>query len=327
MRSVQFEKLVISAAIILVGCAPTAPAGPAVIPSLQYARQIRGDHPSDVQARSAPGAQPALRDASDMRDPRARLHLVSDDVPGDSAQASDQQIQLPQGDVAAEHATPQLGSDGVRVENFQNDTVPIRDYNGPLSLGDPGVSASLWRESRGGNDLYHDHRAYQAMDLITIVVSEKSSGSKQADTEVKSKSSITASLAALFGLEDNIKNSNPNINIPDGNVIEASAENNYKGEGDTSRKGSLTARISAMVVEVLPSGVLRIEGEKIIAVNSEEQVMVLSGLVRPRDVNSNNEVDSSQIANMRIDYYGRGVVGEAQHGGWGSRLLRTVWPF
>ena len=82
-----------------------------------------------------------------------------------------------------------------------------------------------------------------------------------------------------------------------------------------------------MVVEVLPSGILRIEGEKIIAVNSEEQVMVLSGLVRPRDVNSNNEVDSSQIANMRIDYYGRGVIGEAQHGGWGSRLLRTIWPF
>ena len=321
MKRLQFTKLLSAFGFLCLGCAPTIPGGPAVIPSLQYARQIRGDHPADMQARSAQGAQPAIRNAADVRDPRARMRLVSDDI------ASEGGLLPPQGEAASEHATPQLGSDDVRVENFQNENVPIRDYNGPLSLGDPGVSASLWRESRGGNDLYHDHRAYQAMDLITIVVSEKSSGSKQADTEVKSKSSVTASLAALFGLEDNIQKSNPNINIPEGNAIEASAENNYKGEGDTSRKGSLTARISAMVVEVLPSGVLRIEGEKIIAVNSEEQVMVLSGLVRPRDVNSNNEVDSSQIANMRIDYYGRGVIGEAQHGGWGSRLLRTIWPF
>lgn len=320
------NKLVLSIGLILVGCAPSAPTGPAVIPSLDYARKIRGDHPTDMQARRG-GNPPIVRNATDLRDPRARLRLASDELGPDGAIAADQAIAPPQADENSEHATPQLGNDGVRVENFQNDNVPMRDYNGPLSLGDPGVSASLWRESRAGNDLYHDHRAYQAMDLITIVVSEKSSGSKQADTEVKSKSSVTASLAALFGLEDNIQKSNPNINIPEGNVIEAGAENNYKGEGDTSRKGSLTAKISAMVVEVLPSGVLRIEGEKIIAVNSEEQVMVLSGLVRPRDVNSNNEVDSSQIANMRIDYYGRGVIGEAQHGGWGSRLLRTIWPF
>ena len=325
MRTFSTFRSILILSLVFVGCATTTPAGPAVIPSLQYARQVRGEHPLDIQARSAQGAQPAIRNATDRGDPRARMRLVSDDIANDAATVDSDAV--PVADTTGEHATPQLGSDGVRVENFQNDNVPIRDYNGPLSLGDPGVSASLWRESRGGNDLYHDHRAYQAMDLITIVVSEKSSGSKQADTEVKSKSSVTASLAALFGLEDNIQNSNPNINIPEGNAIEASAENNYKGEGDTSRKGSLTARISAMVVEVLPSGILRIEGEKIIAVNSEEQVMVLSGLVRPRDVNSNNEVDSSQIANMRIDYYGRGVIGEAQHGGWGSRLLRTIWPF
>ena len=82
-----------------------------------------------------------------------------------------------------------------------------------------------------------------------------------------------------------------------------------------------------MVAEVLPSGILRIEGQKIISVNSEEQVMVISGLVRPRDINSANEVDSSKIANMRIDYYGKGIVGEAQVGGWLGRLMRLIWPF
>ena len=78
---------------------------------------------------------------------------------------------------------------------------------------------------------------------------------------------------------------------------------------------------------MLPSGLLRIEGEKIISVNNEDQVMVISGLVRQRDINSNNEVASGSIAQMRIDYFGKGVVAETQIGGWLGRILRIIWPF
>ena len=85
--------------------------------------------------------------------------------------------------------------------------------------------------------------------------------------------------------------------------------------------------MSAVVAEVLPSGLLRIEGEKIISVNNEEQVMVITGLVRPRDITSDNEVQSTKIAQVRVDYYGKGTVGEAQYGGWFARLLRIIWPF
>ena len=101
----------------------------------------------------------------------------------------------------------------------------------------------------------------------------------------------------------------------------------FKGEGETNRKDTLKGTISAVVAEVLPSGLMRIEGEKIVSVNAEEQIMKISGLVRPRDVNSNNEVLSSKIANVRIDYYGRGTVDEAQYGGWAARILHRVWPF
>jgi flagellar L-ring protein precursor FlgH len=100
----------------------------------------------------------------------------------------------------------------------------------------------------------------------------------------------------------------------------------FTGDGETERKGNLTGKISAMVVEVLPSGILRIEGEKIVSLNSEEEIMVISGLVRPEDVNSKNEVDSSKVANVRIDYYGNGTIGDAQRGGWLGRVLRRWWP-
>lgn len=82
-----------------------------------------------------------------------------------------------------------------------------------------------------------------------------------------------------------------------------------------------------MVQEVLPSGILRIQGEKIISVNDEEQIMVMSGLVRPRDVNSRNEVDSGKIANMRIDYYGKGTIGVIQSPGWLMKIVMNIWPF
>jgi flagellar L-ring protein precursor FlgH len=212
---------------------------------------------------------------------------------------------------------------------YQQPSSYRRDYNGPLSLGDPGLSASLWKESRRGTNLIVDDRAWQAMDLITIDIMENSQGIKQADTEVKQSSSILSGISKLLGFQKDIVNSNtkkiPATDLP--SLINAESQNNYKGEGDTTRSSSLRASISAMVVEVLPSGVLRIEGEKIISVNQEEQIMVISGLVRTRDIDSNNNVQSTKIAQMRIDYYGKGIVGDAQREGWLSSILRKVWPF
>ncbi|MCB0337096.1 MAG: flagellar basal body L-ring protein FlgH, partial [Bdellovibrionales bacterium] len=217
---------------------------------------------------------------------------------------------------------------GVEIESFRDATPFKRDYNGPLSLGDPGVSSSLWNSSRVANELFRDDRAYQPMDMITITISESSEGTKEADTEVKQSSTILNALTKILGFEAEIVKSNNNIGAEDlAGLINTSSQSDFKGEGDTTRKGTLKGSISAVVVEVLPGGLLRIEGEKIISVNREEQVMVISGLVRPKDVNSENEVMSTKVAQLRIDYYGKGVVGEAQNGGWMQRFLRKVWPF
>jgi flagellar L-ring protein precursor FlgH len=217
---------------------------------------------------------------------------------------------------------PALG-DGVKVIR-STEQLPVA-YSGPLELGDPGVGASLWRETRVGNDVFRDFRAWQPMDLLTIVVNEISIGRHFGLTEVKGKSEYLAGIENFFGLEEQTQEWN---HPPDlSSLIKAQTKNDYKGEGQTNRQTQLTARISAVVAEVLPSGLLRIEGEKIISVNNEEQVLVISGLVRSRDISSDNEVLSTKIAQIRIDYYGKGTVGEAQYGGWGARLLRLLWPF
>jgi flagellar L-ring protein precursor FlgH len=261
-------------------------------------------------------------------DPRGGMPSRGDSRPVGSRSTSNAPEGTPRARLGftGESTNPEVryAADGGVEPDFYVERSPLagkREYAGPLSLGDPGVSASLWRESRGGNNLFYDYRAWQPMDLITIVVSEDAEGTKEADTEVKSKTSIELAIEKFLGFETNFTDIDP------GSLIKADSKNDFKGEGETTRKDSLTARISAMVAEVLPSGVLRIEGEKIISVNNEEQIMVISGLVRPRDVNSDNEVASNKVANMRIDYYGRGTVGEAQYGGWLGRGLRKIWPF
>ncbi len=325
----------LSSAIIFAGlfaCSSQRPVS-TVVPSIEYANKIKREHgiaPSAQhnnsytrQANLAAGgsAAAALPAAYDSIHNRARYHFVSDVV-----EASDDPTSNSKPDVITNLGHENSNDQTASFEEHRSSlSADKRDYNGPLSLGDPGVSASLWNESRSGNDLFRDDRAWQPMDLITIVVSESAEGSKEADTEVKESSSISAAIEKFLGIEENITNLSNDADLS--SLIKAEASNDFKGEGETTRKDTLKARISAMVAEVLPTGIIRIEGERIISVNNEEQVMVISGLVRPRDINSANEVDSSKIANMRIDYYGRGTVGEAQDAGWLGRFVRRVWPF
>jgi len=203
---------------------------------------------------------------------------------------------------------------------------PQRPYTGPLVIGDPGVNSSLWRESAGPmNDLFHDYRAWQPMDLLTIVINEKAQGNKQANTRVNKISSFEAAVRRFIGVEASI--AGRNTQLSPASLIDAETGSEFTGQGQTLRQDLLTGTISAMVTEVLPSGILRIEGEKIITVNGEEQTMRLTGLVRPRDVSSSNEVRSNQIANVRIDYFGRGSLGDTQEPGWIIKVLHLLWPF
>jgi flagellar L-ring protein precursor FlgH len=81
------------------------------------------------------------------------------------------------------------------------------------------------------------------------------------------------------------------------------------------------------VKAVSPTGNLWVQGDKVVAVNNEDQNVVLSGWVRPQDINARNEVDSTKIASARIEYFGRGPVGRQQHAPWGIAVLDWIWPF
>ncbi|MCW8859518.1 MAG: flagellar basal body L-ring protein FlgH [Deltaproteobacteria bacterium] len=187
----------------------------------------------------------------------------------------------------------------------------------------PQTAGSLWTESQGG--IFVDLKGRTVGDIITVVIVESASASKEATTETDRTSTMSAGITSLFGLEKNI--SNLNSTIDPAALVNASTTNDFSGGGKTARKENLVATLTTQVVEVLPNGNLKIEGNKTVTVNNEMQIVKLNGIVRSADVSPNNIVDSKNILNARIAYIGEGVISDKQQQGWLVRALDQVWPF
>jgi flagellar L-ring protein precursor FlgH len=184
---------------------------------------------------------------------------------------------------------------------------------------------SLWRDNVSANFPFSDATAMLPGDLLTVVITENDSGTNAADTDTESESKVFGNLPEFFGLPQYIQSRNPDFN-PDA-LLKAEAKREWQGTGTTSRQGSLTARVTVEVKAISPTGNMWVQGDKVLSINNEDQHMVLSGWVRPIDVNARNEVDSGRLAQARIDYYGVGPVGRQQRAGWGMFVLDWVWPF
>ena len=188
------------------------------------------------------------------------------------------------------------------------------------------ATGSLWRDDVAANYLFADTRARFPGDLLTIVIAEDSSGLKEADTATSTESEISGSVDELFGLPQALAANNKGTINP-ASLIKASAERTFDGAGTTSRKGRLTARMTARVTSVDPTGNLWVEGDKIIRVNREDQHLTVKGWVRPEDIDAQNQVLSTRLAGGRVDYYGEGTVGIKQSPAFGYWLLDVFWPF
>ena len=182
---------------------------------------------------------------------------------------------------------------------------------------------SLWSSASDG--IVADLKARRPGDILTVAIFEKASASKEASTSTGRDSSASAGLSNIFGLERNIDKINGGIDST--KLVGTNYKNDFKGSGATTRKEDLVATLTARVVEVSPNGNLRIAGSKIVTVNREDQLINLTGEVRPTDITSGNIIDSKYILDARISYTGNGIISDKQGQGWLARTLDTVWPF
>ena len=191
---------------------------------------------------------------------------------------------------------------------------PVPDYS----------SGSLWQASSSG--IVDDFKARKKGDVLTIVISESASASKEAKTDTTRDTSINAGIPNFMGLQGAGVIAN-NLGGDMKNLINANAASSYAGSGSTSRKESLSATLTAKIMDVLPNGNFLIEGRRNVKVNDEDQEIVLEGVVRPKDVSADNTVNSMFIADARITYTGKGIISDRQSPGWLMNIIDKVWPF
>jgi len=206
-------------------------------------------------------------------------------------------------------------------DNFMPPEIPKPIKSQP-SLAD---QASIWSDSSPSGWLFSDRKASRVNDVVTINVVESATAEGKAGTKLSKKNEVDAGITGLVGLEDILARYNPTMEL--GSMIGAKTNSDFTGSGETARSGKLIATITAVVTDVLSNGNLAIEGRKEIQVNDETQILIVTGIVRPDDIDADNSILSSRIAQTKLSFEGKGVASHRQRPGWLSRFLDAVWPF
>lgn len=183
--------------------------------------------------------------------------------------------------------------------------------------GSPG---SLYTPVARLGDLTRDPRANHVDDLVTILVADRASAVSKATTASQRKSSAKATIAKLAGPT---KAGGPLADLTD-----LSGDQALQGQGSTTRQTTVDTSLAARVVQVLPNGLMVVEGTKLVAVNSENQSVTIRGVARPADIAPGNLVRSDRLANLEVRINGKGVVGDAvRRPSFLYRLLLGLLPF
>ena len=203
--------------------------------------------------------------------------------------------------------------------------VDIDTYATPVEEPREVVSSpgSLWQPDARFADLFADARARRVGDIVVVQIDENDSTENEAKTKADRTNSIDNSVTNLLGIP--LQRSVLGTQITP--EIGASSSSEFEGNGKTSRKGDITGSVSARVMRVLPNGNLMINGKKQIRVNGEIQYLILTGIIRPEDINAGNRIMSTSIADLRLDYYGKGIMGDQMDRGFISKVVDKVWRF
>ncbi|MEA9392601.1 flagellar basal body L-ring protein FlgH [Acerihabitans sp. TG2] len=194
----------------------------------------------------------------------------------------------------------------------------------PAPASAPMVNGSIFQAVQpmnyGYQPLFEDRRPRNVGDILTITLQENVSASKSSTANAardgSNAVSLTTTPSMLTGLLGNGKAD-----------LDASGKNTFDGKGGATAKNTFTGTITVTVAEVLANGNLRVVGEKQIAINQGAEYIRFSGIVNPRTVDGSNAVISTQVADARIEYVGKGYINEAQQMGWLQRFFLNISPF
>lgn len=214
-----------------------------------------------------------------------------------------------------------LGGCSNTPENIHPDYAsaePVDYYPEPSSLEPNGA---IYHSAGHSLVLFEDLRARQVGDILTVFLAEATDAAKSSDTTVDKNSTTAIPNPLLAGKFRD---------FGDDNTLgfDLSSENSFGGESASNQSNSLQGSITVTVAKVYPGGNLYVQGEKWIQINQGNEYIRLRGIIRPVDINSDNSILSTKVADARISYGGTGATADANKMGWLSRFfVSPIWPF
>ena len=181
----------------------------------------------------------------------------------------------------------------------------------------PPVTGSLFQNA-SYRPAFEDRRARMVGDNVTVMIVENVTASQKSSSTVDRTSEAKAGITNLPFVKKS---------LTDVTTLGAGSENTFSGKGGTESANTFTGSITTTVVDVLPNGHLVVTGEKQIGVNQNVDVLRFSGTIDPRVMQPGSIVNSTQVANVRVESRGRGAQNEAQVMGWMNRFFNTITPF
>lgn len=178
-------------------------------------------------------------------------------------------------------------------------------------------TGSLFKENYV-NNIYSDSKAHRIGDIISVILSESTQANKNAKTELsKDNKASLDPITGLAGTPATIGGKSIQFGL--------SQSTEFKGDAKADQGNSLSGDISVHVLRVLPNGNLMIRGEKWITLNNGDEYIRLTGVIRAKDINSNNTILSTKIANARIQYAGTGSFADTNEQGWLTKFFNSGW--
>lgn len=184
---------------------------------------------------------------------------------------------------------------------------------------------SLWRS--GARGFFKDQRAHQVGDILTVKVKITDKATFDNTTKHSRSGSEKMGVNNLLGYETALLGKVLPADADPSNLIDTGSTTAHQGSGSVRRTEELATTVAAVITQLLPNGNLVVEGKQEVRVNFEIRELVVAGIVRPEDIDSDNTIESTKIAHARIAYGGRGQITELQQPRYGTQVMDILLPF
>jgi len=224
--------------------------------------------------------------------------------------------------------------------------VPPTNVHQPMSarpapvVQPPEANGAIFQAATNRLVLFEDRRARHVGDTLVVNIIERDSVSKTASATAERTTSMSASIPTptILGYQpaplpigvpgmNRVVDPTTGLTSYDTTVTDSSGEHSFEGKGDSSQRSNFTGTIAVTVIDVFPNGNLLVSGEKMLGTNDGNEYVRFSGVVSPWTINAANTVNSTQIADARLEFKGNSTMSTAQTMGWLAKFFLSVLPF